>query len=243
MMNFKNQLNIFNFYIKFIYFFIQKVLIDICLLGICLVKQGPIVEAKDTLKFMRASAAATTDDLRGVDSHLKAFERAQEMLRDLESKLSYRTADGNADQRWLFEAFIGSTSIWQLQPCVDYLTMPLLVLSPEAINLFADENVNTLNEATLNIDASLFFSSKLHKELNHDPLASLKRTRSGNTTDMATTERWPELPDNKEFDDAIVAAILGPILEDEQKRGGGNGDNMDSKTKTRKRSRIFQDIL
>ncbi|XP_042421415.1 protein POLLENLESS 3-LIKE 2-like [Zingiber officinale] len=57
-----------------------------CNLGICLTKQERIAEAKDTLKRAR-QVAADVDSLRSVDALLKAFERAQEMLRDLELKL------------------------------------------------------------------------------------------------------------------------------------------------------------
>ena len=39
---------------------------------------------RDVRKQVRPAAA---DDLRRADSHLKAYERAQEMLRDLEAKL------------------------------------------------------------------------------------------------------------------------------------------------------------
>ncbi|XP_042464983.1 protein POLLENLESS 3-LIKE 2 isoform X2 [Zingiber officinale] len=221
----------------------------VCNLGICLMKQGRIAEAKETLKQVRPAAA---DSLRGADSHLKAFERAQEMLRDLEAKLSCRASGG---QSWLF---LGS-SIWQPQPCVDYLIMPPPPQS--AKSLFADENTNNLNRAAaLNIDAPPFFSSKLVKPLNHDALANLKRTRSCNTVDMAAAAaavqeeaaaatRWPELPDSKEFDEAIVAALLGPVLEEERNRGGSTlGSNNINKSpglceqKMGKRLRIFQDI-
>ncbi|XP_074563499.1 protein POLLENLESS 3-LIKE 2 isoform X2 [Curcuma longa] len=232
----------------------------VCNLGICLMKQGRIAEAKETLKQVRPAAAAVSDSLRGADSHLKAFERAQEMLRDLEAKLSCRAAAG--DQSWrLFEAFLGSSSIWQPQPCVDYLILPP---PPPVKNLFADENANTLNRAALNIDAPPFFSSKLVKPLHHDALANLKRTRStSNAADMAAAAaaseqeeaaaatRWPELPDSKELDEAMVSAsLLGPALEEEQNKGGG-GSTLNSninrspglcEQKMGKRLRIFQDI-
>ncbi|GJU90133.1 pollenless 3-like protein 2 [Tanacetum coccineum] len=55
-----------------------------CNLGICLMKQGRLCEAKDTLRLVKP---AVVDGPRGVDSHLKAYERAQQMLRDLESEM------------------------------------------------------------------------------------------------------------------------------------------------------------
>lgn len=227
----------------------------VCNLGICLMKQGRIAEAKETLKQVQPTAVVS-DGLRGVDSHLKAFERAQEMLRDLEAKLSCRTTSMAGGG--LFEAFLGSSSIWQPQPCVDYLIMPPPP-PPSAKSLFADENANTLNRAALNIDAPPFFSSKLAKPLNHDALANLKRTRSSNAVGMAAVAaaeqeeaaaaiRWPELPDNKEFDEAIVAALLGPVLEEEHNRGGSTLNSNVNRSpglceeKMGKRLRIFQDI-
>ncbi|CAL5430203.1 unnamed protein product [Camellia sinensis] len=55
-----------------------------CNLGICLMKQRRIAEAKETLRRVKPAAM---DGPRGVDSHLKAYERAQQMLRDLESEM------------------------------------------------------------------------------------------------------------------------------------------------------------
>ncbi|RRT42318.1 hypothetical protein B296_00049501 [Ensete ventricosum] len=256
-----------------------------CNLGICLMKQGRIPEAKETLKQVRPAAV---DSIRGADSHLKAFERAQEMLRDLEAKLLGHAGQDRFDQNWLFESFGGSALIWQPQPCVDYLILPPLR------DQFADENVNSLNRVSsnprteelassnaLNIDAPPFFSSKLMKDLSavhhhqlHDPLGNLKRTRSWHSLEKApqpkvaaaaTGERefscrsstsieeegdddtWPELPDHNAFNEAIVAAVLAPVLADEEE-GNANNNSTDSSSKKspalceRKRLRIFEDI-
>lgn len=64
-----------------------------CNLGICLMKQGRIAEAKETLRQVKPAVA---DGPRGVDSHLKAFERAQEMLRDrsIEAEPAFRRIFG-----------------------------------------------------------------------------------------------------------------------------------------------------
>nr|XP_010941312.1 protein POLLENLESS 3-LIKE 2 isoform X1 [Elaeis guineensis] len=241
-----------------------------CNLGICLIKQGRIAEAKETLKQVRP---AVVDSLRGADSHLKAYERAQEMLHDLEAKLS-----GRFDRSRLFDAFIESSSIWQPHPCIDY-TMP-------ARERFADENVNMnrisntkldfSSNAALNIDAPPFYSSRMMKDLNginhqlHDPMCKLKRTRSGNAMEkslppripvektseqgnrrkslfvVGTEDRWPELPDTNEFNDAIVAAVLAPVLEDDgtdtDKTDANNTSPALNEAKMGKRLRIFQDI-
>ncbi|MBL7309501.1 hypothetical protein INQ13_24210, partial [Escherichia coli] len=85
-----------------------------CNLGICLMKQGRVHEAKDVLKQVRP---AGVDGLRGADSHLKAYERAQEMLRDLVVKLVGRPGWEQlaVDKNWLFDALLmgSSSSIWQ----------------------------------------------------------------------------------------------------------------------------------
>lgn len=244
-----------------------------CNLGICLMKQGRIPEAKETLKQVRP---AVVDSIRGADSHLKAFERAQEMLRDLEAKLLGHAGQDRFDQKWLFEAFGGSALIWQPQPCVDHLMLPPLR------DQFADENVSSLNRVSsntsgnaLNIDAPPFLSSKLTKDLSavhhqlHDPLGNLKRTRSWQSLEKApqpkfataaTAERefssrsstsieeegdtWPELPDHNAFNEAIVAAVLAPLLADEE---GDDANSTNSSSKSpglceRKRLRIFEDI-
>ncbi|KAJ0964201.1 hypothetical protein J5N97_029323 [Dioscorea zingiberensis] len=225
-----------------------------CNLGICLMKQGRVAEAKETLKQVRRPT--NSDGLRGADSHLKAFERAQEMLRDIESNM---LTGGGAR---LFEAFTGSSSIWQPQPCTDY-QMPL----PE---FFADENAakfphppphpSSLSANALNIDAPPFYLSSLksynqslglqHHQQFHDPLGNLKRTRSGSMMEKATEETLnrrksvlllPELPDNDAFNEAIVAAVLAPVLEED----GGEMNNKSPALaggKMGKRLRVFQDI-
>ena len=107
----------------------------------------------------------------------------------------------------------------------------------------------------------------------HDPLGNLKRTRSGNCMDKAgavadkehstdensgrrkslsAEDRWPELPDHSAFDEALVAAVLAPVLDDEPaatEGRNGHGELPTScdtspvvKEKIGKRLRIFQDI-
>uniref|UniRef100_A0A453LGT1 Uncharacterized protein n=1 Tax=Aegilops tauschii subsp. strangulata TaxID=200361 RepID=A0A453LGT1_AEGTS len=172
-----------------------------CNLGICLMKQGRVLEAKDVLKQVRP---AGVDGLRGADSHLKAYERAQEMLRDLEVKLVGRPgwagaiADNLVDKKWLFDALMlgSSSSIWQPQPCIDHLLPPPVPQQPR--DSFADENnagpaaaaaaagkkmaaLQQQQQANLNIDPQ----QKAPSEMHHDPMGNLKRTRSGTAMDKA----------------------------------------------------------
>ncbi|CAL5063131.1 unnamed protein product [Urochloa decumbens] len=275
-----------------------------CNLGICLMKQGRVLEAKDVLKQVRPAAV---DGLRGADSHLKAYERAQEMLRDLEAKLVGRPRADQLDTSWLFDALLlgSSSSIWQPQPCIDHLLpppapAPAPVPAPAARrDLFADENAGVskklaaLQANLLNVDAQPFYSLRMPplvtKPQNslpqqqqqqqkptpvHDPLGNLKRTRSGNCMDKAAgavvdneqstdensgrrkslsaEDRWPELPDHSAFDEALVAAVLAPVLDDEPaategRNGHGKlpascGTSPLVKEKIGKRLRIFQDI-
>uniref|UniRef100_A0A0D9XG37 Uncharacterized protein n=1 Tax=Leersia perrieri TaxID=77586 RepID=A0A0D9XG37_9ORYZ len=271
-----------------------------CNLGICLMKQGRVLEAKDVLKQVRP--AAGVDGLRGADSHLKAYERAQEMLRDLEAKLVglARGAGGDLlDKSWLFDALMlgSSSSIWQPQPCIDHMVPPP-PLPPR--DQFADENAGNKKASaaavaavanSLRVDAQPFYSLRMPplgtKPQNvqppqpqvHDPMGNLKRTRSGNAMDKAAAmtaaaekeaainndensnngrrksltaeERWPELPDHSAFDEALVAAVLAPVLDEEN---SGNckpaaapapascETSPAMKEKIGKRLRIFQDI-
>ncbi|KAL6601345.1 hypothetical protein ACP70R_044565 [Stipagrostis hirtigluma subsp. patula] len=265
-----------------------------CNLGICLLKQGRVLEAKDVLKQVRPAAV---DGLRGADSHLKAYERAQEMLRDLEAKLVGRPRADQLDTSWLFDALLlgSSSSIWQPQPCVDHLLpppAPAQAPAPTPRDHFADENAGmrmaALQANMLNVDAQPFYSLRMPplatKPQNaqplqqqqkpappHDPMGNLKRTRSGTAMDKAgavdkeqstdenngrrkslsAEERWPELPDHSAFDEALVAAVLAPVLDDEPPATEGNGNSKKPascdtspavKEKIGKRLRIFQDI-
>ncbi|MCL7030584.1 hypothetical protein MKW94_011659 [Papaver nudicaule] len=200
-----------------------------CNLGICLMKQGRVSEAKETLRRVRP---ATADGPRGIDSHLKAFERAQQMLKDIECGMMSKGAGGEdrVQQSRLFDAFLGSSSIWQPQPCNE----PTLVTISKNKNLqddFADENSNLnrvnnqvlvpsqskMKQATgssgtnsLNIDAPPFYSSKLVQNpvatQAHDNLGlGIKRTRSGN----AGCSPVKEVPDYK-------TRKLSPVKEDNE---------------------------
>ncbi|CAJ1942321.1 unnamed protein product [Sphenostylis stenocarpa] len=240
-----------------------------CNLGICLMKQGRIGEAKETLYRVKP---AVMDGPRGSDSHLKAYERAQQMLKDLESEMMNKGVD-RIEQSRLFEAFLGSSSIWQPQPCKDHhTTLPAATNSAKFRDDFADENINsnimtknhtalppskaitTTNKHvvamlgnSLNVAAPPFYASKpmLREPVENQFSETLKRTRSGNVagsmravsdvresnnklhvelgvpvpgnkTRRLSSEAGEKnkltdlLPDDNDFEEAILAAILGP---------------------------------
>lgn len=247
-----------------------------CNLGICLMKQGRIKEAKDTLRLVKP---AVVDGPRGIDSHLKAYERAQQMLQDLESERMKKGGNSTAEQIRLFNVFLGSSSIWQPQPCKDHHPpMPTSIKALE--NDYPDENHDAnilrshglvypehnkiMNQQlnSLNIDAPPFYSTKPWGEPLENNHQILKRTRSlakwGNqgegivATGKGTPKReikmrrrslsfeqLPEdkvvdfLPDDKEFEDAMISAVLST---DEVANLGAMQRKID------KRFKVFEDI-
>ncbi|XP_004289081.1 PREDICTED: protein POLLENLESS 3-LIKE 2 [Fragaria vesca subsp. vesca] len=268
-----------------------------CNLGICLMKQGRITEAKENLRRVKPAVA---DGPRGTDSHLKAYERAQQMLKDLESEMMNKGLD-RVEQSRLFDAFLGSSSIWQPQPCRDNHHTPLPPrMESVKIDEFSDENINSLlltqprtkvlpplrnnnnNNVlnSLNCAAQPFYSKQgsIGNSTQSQCAETLKRTRSGNAANMRVTDAIeiptkptmeptvelgvPEnktrrrlsleeneennkmaqlLPDNKDFEDAIIAAMIDPTNEAGKAIGNGNNAGMFPK-KIEKRLRVFQDI-
>ncbi|KAJ6919285.1 protein POLLENLESS 3-LIKE 2-like [Populus alba x Populus x berolinensis] len=260
-----------------------------CNLGICLMKQGRIGEAKETLRRVKPAVA---DGPRGVDSHLKAYERAQQMLKDLESEMMSKGGD-RVEQRRLFDAFLGSSSIWQPQPCKDHLQA---TSTKSYHDDFANENVDSnivSNQNQMlfpqqnsvkqfapfgnlwNVDAPPFYSSKLVKEpIGHEFHETLKRTRSGKTANsnrkiemgLSTTQSVEPgkprpktrrlsdetedklsqlLPDNDDFEEAILAAILGPSSNSRTtavKVVETASSGIFQQKKIEKRLKVFQDI-
>ncbi|XP_047318038.1 protein POLLENLESS 3-LIKE 2-like [Impatiens glandulifera] len=247
-----------------------------CNLGICLMKQGRISEAKQNLRRVKP---AVSDGPRGVDSHLKAYERAQQMLTDLESEMMNRSMD-RVEQSKMFDAFLGSSSIWQPQPCREPSTTKNSNFSKTLIDEFPDENSvmnlnpnqkpqqvmmgnNNINNY-LNIDAQPFYCSNTTRLPPKDLFGSqqqiqenLKRTRSvkaavvaaaaaaavvvveegepENKTRRKSLEKWENLlPDNKDFDDAIIAAVLESGCGEEKKKKVGMVVD--------KRLKVFKDI-
>ncbi|KAL1370565.1 hypothetical protein HN51_000808 [Arachis hypogaea] len=282
-----------------------------CNLGICLMKQGRISEAKETLFRVKP---AVPDGPRGSDSHLKAYERAQQMLKDLESEMMSKGNGDRIEQKRLFEAFLGSSSIWQPQPCKDHHTsmMPSSMMNNKAAaqDEFADENINsnitTINPApppmqkstklvsamlgnnSLNVAAPPFYVSKsslsFKEPMPQPPIENpfsetLKRTRSGNAAgsmrvlnDVGELNNnklhreieVPEnktrrrlslednndeknkltdlLPNNKDFEDAILSAILGPPNESHTTTSNDTNSTGIFQNKIDKRLKVFQDI-
>ncbi|KAL4187403.1 hypothetical protein AMTRI_Chr09g18780 [Amborella trichopoda] len=189
-----------------------------CNLGICLMKQGRIEEAKATLRCVKPAVA---DGLRA-DSHLKAYERAQEMLKDLDSP-SINSPDTFTKA---IEAFLNFSSVWQPQPCLPAPPPPLFP-SNQKHDGFHDENLDLnigrgnrrnngllspplrkheaslMNKNSLNVDAPPFISKMAR---NHLEKNNLKRSRSSS---LETVDYIDALPDSKEFEEAILAAAIG----------------------------------
>ncbi|KAE9597889.1 hypothetical protein Lal_00029567 [Lupinus albus] len=263
-----------------------------CNLGICLMKQGRISEAKETL--YRVKPPTIVDGPRGSESHMKAYERAQQMLKDLESEMMNKGCD-RIEQSRIFEAFLGSSSIWQPQPCKDNNNSNQVGAAAASNSFkiqdgFGDENSNNANIMnmipnpnqtaqkqlqynnkvvvamfgnSLNVAAAPFYATKppLKESSNEENQISekLKRTRSGNAAasmmklevpvpenktrrlsleeDIERKKLTDLLPDNKDFEDAILSAILGPGNESDK----ANGTSIFN-TKTEKRLKVFQDI-
>eukprot|EP01018_Ginkgo_biloba_P030665 Gb_29997 [translate_table: standard] len=79
-----------------------------CNLGICLMNQGRVSEAKTMLQSVKAASA---NGPWGLDSHLKSYERAQEMLREIEAQsLNYDSLMENSVEGL-------KSSVWQSLPC------------------------------------------------------------------------------------------------------------------------------
>lgn len=253
-----------------------------CNLGICLMKQGRITEAKETLRRVKPAVA---DGPRGMDSHLKAYERAQQMLGDLESEMMKKAGDSVSEQSRLFNTFLGSSSIWQPQPCRETFSSQPNTKTHEE---FPDENTNsnifpTNNSSissknqifppkpvsgflplgnSLNIDAPPFYSTKFNE--------TLKRTRSGNEANFRrdnnnnnqaketrqirnnqerenkilrrSLEAVDFLPDDKDFEEAIISAVLNTVDDTENSVGEVNKNQFKKASATDKRLKVFQDI-
>ncbi|CAM6102698.1 unnamed protein product [Calypogeia fissa] len=78
----------------------------VCNLGICLMKQGRLEEAKTMLQSV---VPACPDTRWGSDSHLKSYERAQEMLVELEASMG-RSVSSSAAANTLLQS-----ALWQPQ--------------------------------------------------------------------------------------------------------------------------------
>ncbi|RID79352.1 hypothetical protein BRARA_A02095 [Brassica rapa] len=158
-----------------------------CNLGICLMKQGRIDEAKETLRRVKP---AVVDGPRGVDSHLKAYEREQQMLSDLGSETMRRGGGDRVEQRRLFDAMFGSSSLWQPQPCRKESVKPKA--KPDG---YGDENVKTNVNVLANplrVDPKPFGSSssiwqQQPQPFNVKPKAKLDLRNDGYNDDNVKT--------------------------------------------------------
>lgn len=220
------------------------------------------------------------------------------MLRDLESEMMNKGGD-RVEQCKLFNAFLGSSAIWQPQPCreLNVAPNPPVIPAKPLKDDFADENVNSNNLPSqpnlqgrkptvpfgnsLNIAAQPFFLSTFvgtQPPANNQLMTDrLKRTRSANadggTANLNLTvgnkfgqswkpplmetksqpnspkgDKWKELalPDNKDFEDAILAAVLGSVNEEPEsklamKTETGEVGKVQLKVE-KKRLKVFQQI-
>ncbi|KAE8709493.1 Protein POLLENLESS 3-LIKE 2 [Hibiscus syriacus] len=204
-----------------------------CNLGICLMKQGRITEAKESLRRVKPAVA---DGPRGVDSHLKAYERAQQMLNDLESEMMNKS--------------IGHIMILPMRT-------PIPIQCQTRWWRFLSRKCKTV---AFNIDAPPFYSAKWVKEpITGNQMNETLKTRSGNSANYSKPRsaeiEKPEiksrrlspsseekgddkladlLPDSKDFEEAIIAAVLGPTNEPETAKV--------LPKKIDKRLKVFQDI-
>ncbi|GJV73032.1 hypothetical protein Tco_1493027 [Tanacetum coccineum] len=200
-----------------------------CNLGICLMKQGRIGEAKDTLRLVKR---AEMDRPRGMDSHLKAYERAQQMLRDLKSEMMNSGSDRVEQRKLTQDGFANENA---------------------NSNIIANKSVMGDLSNSLDIGANPFSASNLVKV---PPYMSegLKRTRSGDTANLKANkirrrsispERNEDLteffPESKEFTDAIITAVLGSSSEPGNVVEKTHSGKVVEK-KIKKRLKVFQDI-
>ncbi|XP_024381784.1 uncharacterized protein [Physcomitrium patens] len=93
----------------------------VCNLGICLMKQGRLEEAKAMLQ----SVTRCNDNRWASDSHLKSYDRAQEMLQDLEASMGAKGHEKAVEdlRSFAIPGFEGGydlqhSSLWQPQPAM-----------------------------------------------------------------------------------------------------------------------------
>ncbi|CAK9209741.1 unnamed protein product [Sphagnum troendelagicum] len=96
----------------------------VCNLGICLMKQGRLDEAKAMLQSVNPSC---NDNRWSSDSHLKSYERAQEMLLELETSMGDSKVTGTLSGELSSFAVSGTdlhgyelqySSLWEPQPAL-----------------------------------------------------------------------------------------------------------------------------
>lgn len=90
----------------------------VCNLGICLMKQGRLEEAKAMLQSV---TPACNDNRWASDSHLKSYERAQEMLQELEASMGTNNKKVIQELRsFAIPGFddLQHSSLWQPQPAL-----------------------------------------------------------------------------------------------------------------------------
>ncbi|XVE69027.1 hypothetical protein DITRI_Ditri09bG0116700 [Diplodiscus trichospermus] len=205
-------------------------------LGLALMEQNNYIEAEDA--YRRALSIATAYRLQTITRCVIW------MLNDLESKMMNKGGDW-IEQRRLFDAFLGSSSVWQPQPCKDPTSLPTITNAVKAHDDFVDENINS------NIMTKPVVNDRVGNQLHE----TLKRTRSGNSTNsieiktrkLSTSEEKGDqladlLPDTDDFEEAIIAAILSPTNEPGMIGFGTRSTPRMFPKKIDKKLKVFQDI-
>ncbi|KAL2634008.1 hypothetical protein R1flu_005487 [Riccia fluitans] len=117
----------------------------VCNLGICLMKQGRLEEAKAMLQSV---VPACPDTRWGSDSHLKSYERAQEMLLELEASIG--RSNGLPSQ---VNSLLQS-SLWQPQASSSYSSA-----TTSSVSSTASKSHKTLEAKNDSMCQDLFFTS------------------------------------------------------------------------------------
>ncbi|KAF2306257.1 hypothetical protein GH714_016053 [Hevea brasiliensis] len=221
-------------------------------LGWALMQQNNYVEAEDA--YRRAlSIAADNNKMCNLGICLMKQGRiaeAKDILRQVKPAVADGPRGDRVEQSRLFDAFLGSSSIWQPQPCKDHSSLPIANAS-KLHDDFADENIDSnivayqtllsqqksikefaLFGNSLNVDAPPFYARKMVEEPTGNQFhETLKRTRSGNA---ANSNRGNEMgvfnvpsvePDNPETKSRRLSDETEERLSEllpEQGLGGGN---------------------
>ncbi|KAK6125922.1 hypothetical protein DH2020_040340 [Rehmannia glutinosa] len=206
-----------------------------CNLGICLMKQGRIGEAKETLRRVKPAVA---DGPRA---------SALQEHSTIATTFSNSNIASTANNKFQDDNVFG-----------DENTNSNIITNRWAQNSVKPPGGGFSLVNSLNIDAPPFYSSKLPKGGGGVLISeSLKRTRSGNVPENNKVRKqlisssppeksWADfLPDNKDFEDAIIAAVLGDSCGGHESRRNTDDDDSGiiiAKRNVDKRLKVFQDI-
>ncbi|KAI3962380.1 hypothetical protein MKW92_050825 [Papaver armeniacum] len=195
-----------------------------CNLGICLMKQGRISEAKETLR----------------QSNTCDFGRAQQMLKDIESEIMNKDCgEDRVQQSRLFDAFLGFFNEQSSSGSIQSKTEQAIA------------GTNSLNIDAPPFYSSKLVKNAVATQAQDNSGLGLKRIRSGNAEcaparevwDYKTRKRspvkedseWAVLPDSNAFEEALMAAVIGTT-----KTAADNCSNPACQRKVDQRLRVFR---